>query len=426
MDRTELGFKLDTLMSLAADDHEGSPGSTNILPPRLRNAKAAGALRPLNLRDVRIGAGGPRAKLLRILMTNACSFNCHYCPMRRDRNLPRALLKPQEMVRIFMEAVRRGWASGLFLTTGIPARPAKVMDDLIEVLATLRERHQYRGYIHVKIIPGADEAQIERITALATRVSINLETACSATLTPIAPEKTFETTLVTLQRARSQSASAQMEEREGRPRDALHPNGIAGMTTQFVVGATSDTDKAIIGKTTELYAAGGVHHSQFSAFRPIRETPMEHLRATPAVREHRLYQADHLLRRYGFTRDDIVFDVAGNLPLSYDPKVAAALARPDLFPVDITSATYAQLVRVPGLGPIVAKRILNERRHTIIRGLADLRRMGALVSRAAGFLTLRGRRLSPERWTEQLALWAPEDDAGARSAVYEFSPGTFR
>ena len=142
-------------------------------------------------------------------MTNACSFNCHYCPMRRDRELPRALLKPQEMVRIFLEAVRRGWASGLFLTTGIPGRPKKVMDDLIEVLATLRERHHYRGYIHVKIIPGADDAQIERITALATRVSVNLETPCSATLTPIAPEKTFETTLVTLKRAQSQSAAAQ-------------------------------------------------------------------------------------------------------------------------------------------------------------------------------------------------------------------------
>ena len=422
----ELELKLDTLMSLAMDDREGTPGTETMLPPRLRNANAAGALRPLNLRDVRIGPNGPRAKLLRILMTNACSFNCHYCPMRRDRELPRALLKPQEMVRIFMEAVRRGWASGLFLTTGIPGRPKKVMDDLIEVLATLRERHHYRGYIHVKIIPGADDAQIERITALATRVSVNLETPCSATLTPIAPEKTFETTLVTLQRARSQSASAQMEERDGRPRDTLHPNGIAGMTTQFVIGATPDTDKTIIGKTTDLYAAGGVHHAQFSAFRPIRETPMENIRATPAIREHRLYQADHLLRRYGYTRDEIVFDGAGNLPLSYDPKVAWALARRDLFPVDVSRADYATLLRVPGLGPIVARRIVQERRKTAIRGLSDLRRMGAVVSRAAGFLTLTGKQLGAERWMEQLALWTPEEDAGARTRAYEFSPGTFR
>ncbi len=426
MDKMELEVKLETLMSLAMDDREGAPGTETMLPPRLRNANAAGALRPLNLRYVRVGPNGPRAKLLRILMTNACSFNCHYCPMRRDRELPRALLKPQEMVRIFLEAVRRGWASGLFLTTGIPGRPRKVMDDLIEVLATLRERHHYRGYIHVKIIPGADDAQIERITALATRVSVNLETPCSATLTPIAPEKTFETTLVTLQRARSQSASAQLEERDGRPRDALHPNGVAGMTTQFVIGATPDTDMTIIGKTTDLYAAGGVHHAQFSAFRPIRETPMENVRATPAIREHRLYQADHLLRRYGYTRDELVFDGAGNLPLSYDPKVAWALARRDLFPVDVTRAGYSTLLRVPGLGPIVARRIVQERRKTAIRGLADLRRMGAVVARAAGFLTLNGRQLGAERWTEQLALWTPEEDAGARTRAYEFSPGTFR
>ncbi|MGH7654734.1 MAG: radical SAM protein [Gemmatimonadaceae bacterium] len=426
MDKMELAVKLETLMSLAMDDREGAPGTETMLPPRLRNANAAGALRPLNLRNVRVGPNGPRAKLLRILMTNACSFNCHYCPMRRDRELPRALLKPQEMVRIFLEAVRRGWASGLFLTTGIPARPTKVMDDLIEVLATLRERHLYRGYIHVKIIPGADDAQIERITALATRVSVNLETPCSETLTQIAPEKTLATTLVALQRARRQSASAQLEERDGRPRDTLHPNGVAGMTTQFVVGATNDTDRTIIGKTTELYAAGGVHHAQFSAFRPIRETPMESVRATPAIREHRLYQADHLLRRYGYTHDELVFDGTGNLPLSYDPKVAWALARRDMFPIDVARADYATLLRVPGLGPVVARRIVSERRTTAIRGLADLRRMGAVVSRAAGFLALNGRRLGADRWLEQLGLWTPEEDAGARTRAYEFSPGTFR
>ncbi len=422
----ELDQKLETLMSLAMDDREGAPGSATMLPPRLRNANAAGALRPLNLRYVRIGANGPQAKLLRILMTNACSFNCHYCPMRRDRDLPRTLLKPDEIVRIFMESVRRGWASGLFLTTGIPGRPKKVMDDLIEVLAKLRERERYRGYIHVKIIPGADDAQIERITSLATRVSVNLETPCGETLTPIAPEKTFEQSLVTLQRARAQSSNTQMQERAGRPRDALHPGGVAGMTTQFVVGATNDSDKSIIARTTDLYAAGGLHHAQFSAFRPIRETPMEHVRATPALREHRLYQADHLLRRYGYTRDEIVFDVAGNLPLSYDPKVAWALQRRDTFPLEVSRASYSELLRVPGIGPVVAKRIVNQRRGTVIRGLADLRTLGAIVSRAAGFLTLNGRRLGAERWIEQLALWSPAEEAGARAQVYEFSPGTFR
>ena len=418
--------KLDTLMTLAADDREGAPGTATMLPPRLRNAGAAGALRPLNIRTVRIGANGPKAQLLRILMTNACSFNCHYCPMRRDRNLPRALLKPQEIVRIFMDAVRRGWASGLFLTTGIPGRPSKTMDDLIEVLATLRERHRYSGYIHVKIIPGADDAQIERITRLATRVSLNLETPCGDTLTSVAPEKSFATSLVTLKRARSRVVTAQMEERDGKPRDLLLPGGIAGMTTQFVIGITSDSDRTTLGAATALYKEGGVHHAHYSAFRPIRETPMESKRATPAIREHRLYQADHLLRRYGYTAGEIVFDDGGNMPLGMDPKVAAALANRERFPVEITRASYSELLRVPGVGPVAARRIVNTRHTTTIRDLADLRKLGVLVTRAAGFLALGGKRLRAERWLEQLSFWSAADDVGAYNGNYEFSPGTFR
>src|SRR5256885_9115650 len=179
--------KLDVLMSLAADDREG-------LPPRLRHTKEVGALRPLNIRNLRPGPG-MKMSLLRILMTNACSFNCHYCPMRRDRSMPRTLLKPEELVRIFLEAHRRGWCSGLFLTTGIPGRPVKVMDDLITVLELLREKHRFAGYVHVKMVPGAEAAQIERLTALASRVSLNLEAPCGQTLVRIAPEKNLETAL---------------------------------------------------------------------------------------------------------------------------------------------------------------------------------------------------------------------------------------
>src|SRR5919112_1551825 len=163
----DLEQKLDLLMSLATDDREG-------LPPRLQHTKDVGALRPLNIRSLR-PLPGTRMSLLRILMTNACSYNCHYCPMRRDRPMPRTLLKPEELVRIFLEAHRRGWCSGLFLTTGIPGRPVKVMDDLITVLELLRVKHRFAGYIHVKIIPGAESPQVDRITALATRVSVNLE-----------------------------------------------------------------------------------------------------------------------------------------------------------------------------------------------------------------------------------------------------------
>src|SRR5689334_23317038 len=195
--RLDLEQKLALLMSLAADDREGNPGAAprpdaSPLPPRLRHANDVGALRPFNIRTLR-PLPGMRMSLLRVLMTNACSFNCHYCPMRRDRSMPRTLLKPEELVRVFLAARERGWCEGLFITSGIPARPVKVMDDLITVLELLRDRHRFTGYIHTKILADAEPAQVARITALATRVSINLEAACGESLTRIAPEKNLTT-----------------------------------------------------------------------------------------------------------------------------------------------------------------------------------------------------------------------------------------
>ena len=414
----DLEQKLDTLMSLAADDRDGPP-------PRLRHARDVGALGPLNIRHLRSHGGG-RARLLRILMTNACSYNCHYCPMRRDREMPRTLLKPEELVRIFLVARRRGWCEGLFLTTGIPGRPMKVMDDLIRVLELLRETHHFTGYIHVKILAGAEQSQIERITALASRVSLNLEAACGESLTRIAPDKDYTKSLATLEQARTLVRHEREAQADGRPRDALLPGGAAGMTMQIVVGATPDSDKTIIDRISSLYAGGGIHHSQFSAFRPIRDTPMENVPATPALREHRLYQADHLMRGYGFSPDELAFDDEGNLPLALDPKVAWALAHPERFPVEIRTASRAELARVPGIGPGSARRIVAERAATTFRDLADLRRIGVLTSRAAGFITLGGRRPQDARWTEQLGLWKPEDEVGVAQQLYEFSPGTFR
>jgi predicted DNA-binding helix-hairpin-helix protein len=417
--------KVALLMSLAGDDREASPSMPAALPPRLRRANEAGALRPLNFRTVSAGRGR-RTTLLRILMTNACSFNCYYCPMRRDRDMPRALLKPHELVRIFLEAHRRGWCEGLFITTAIPGRPVKVMDDLIEVLELLRHTHRFAGYVHVKILPGSEPAQVERVTALATRVSINLEAACAETLSAIAPEKSYDTTFATLARARSLVVHEQLHERDGRKRDPLRPGGASGMTTQFVVGATRDSDRTIVERVSELYAGGGVHHVHFSAFRPIRGTPLETRDAVPALREHRLYQTDYLLRYYGFDVGEVVYQGDGNLPLDHDPKVAWALAHPEHFPVDVATATYQALVRVPGIGVVTARRIVSERRRTIIRDLSDLRKLGVQTMRAAGFLSLKGRALGAGRWSEQLGFWGVGEEVGARRQVYDFSPGTFR
>ena len=278
----DLDRKLDILISLATDDREGPPP-----PPRLRHARATGALGPLNIRRLR-SRGPGEVRLLRILMTNACSYNCAYCPMRRDRNLPRTLLKPAELVRIFLGALRRGWVDGLFVTTGIPSRPFKVMDDLIAALELLREHHGFRGYIHVKMVAGAEPAQIERLTSLASRVSLNLEAPCGQSLLQIAPDKSLPVALENLERVRTLVTRARAERAHGRPTDPLHPGGTSGMTVQFVVGATPDTDKTLIDTVARLKAGGGIHHTHFSAFRPIVDTPMEDAPAAPALREHRL------------------------------------------------------------------------------------------------------------------------------------------
>ena len=415
----DLEQKLDTLMSLAADDRDGPP-------PRLRHARDSGALGALNIRSLRSRSGGGRTRLLRILMTNACSYNCAYCPMRRDRDMPRTLLKPEELVRIFLGALRRGWVDGLFVTTGIPSNPVRVMDGLITALELLRERHGFGGYIHVKLVAGAESAQIERLTSLASRVSLNLEAPCGQSLSRIAPEKSLPVALENLERVRTLVLRERGAQAHGRPRDPLHPGGAAGMTMQFVVGATPDTDRALIETVARLQAGGGIHHTHFSAFRPITDTPMEDVPAAPALREHRLYQADYLLHDYGFTADEVVFEPGGNLPLSVDPKTAWALAHPERFPVEVMRADYEELLRVPGIGPVAARRLVNERAGATLRGLKDLRGLGVVTTRAGGFLTIRGRRLQTTRWTEQLGFWAPEEEAGMYHGTYQVSPGTFR
>lgn len=414
----DLEQKIQVLMSLATEDREG-------LPPRLRNTEAAGALRPINIRTL-APLPGMRIRLLRILMTNACSYNCHYCPMRRDREMPRSLLKPEELVRIFLAARARGWCDGLFITTGIPGRPVKVVNDLIQVLELLRERHRYTGYIHVKLVAGAEPGQIERLTALANRVSLNLETPCGASLAAIAPEKNLAISLENLERVRGLVALERAERAEGRPVDPLRPQGASGITTQFVVGATPDTDRSILGSVARLKGQGEVHHVHFSAFRPIEATPMENVPAAPALREHRLYQAEYLMRDYAFRPEEIVYHPDGNLPLGQDPKVAWALAHPEHFPVDVATAGMEALLRVPGIGRVSARRVVAERRRTVLRSLADLTRLGVQTTRAAGFLALRGRRLQPVRWTEQLGFWPAESDTGIPHVTYKVSPGTFR
>jgi len=221
-----------------------------------------------------------------------------------------------------------------------------------------------------------------------------------------------------------------VEERQaqasGKPKDPLHPGGTAGMTVQFVVGATPDTDQMLLTTVSQLRSGGGLHHPHFSAFRPISDTPLENAPAAPALREHRLYQAAYLMRDYGFTPEDVVYSAEGNLPLARDPKTSWALQHPESFPVEINTASLEELIRVPGIGPTAARRIVAERSRVSFQGLKDLRKLGVVTTRAGGFLTLRGRRLQTIRWSEQLGFWSPEEEVGAPHIVYQVSPGTFR
>ncbi len=386
MDR-ESRFAL--LAEAAADDREHG------LPGRRRLPEG-----PVGIRPVRIPGRGITT-IMRVMLTNACSLSCGYCPMFRGGDIRRTALSPEEVARTFMESHRAGVAQGLFLTSGVPGRPAAAVDRLLAAVEILRRREGFNGYVHVKLLPGAQRDQVIEATRLATRVSVNLEGPSDDVVRGLARQKDLSGDLLpALTLAGSLSRQARLEGRPGRAAPA-------GTTTQFVVGARGEADREILGLVGRLEGQGLLHHAHFSAFQPVAGTPMEGVAPTPAVREARLYQAEHLLRQYGFAPGELPFDAAGNLPLQRDPKMAWALAHPERFPVEALRAPYEGLLRVPGIGPTGGRKLLAERRRTVLRGRDDLGRLGIDVDRAGYFLTLRGRRLATRPPAEQLSLFAP-------------------
>jgi predicted DNA-binding helix-hairpin-helix protein len=409
--------KIRLLMEQALSDREGDGP--------LRDLAAGGRTRepldPINIRALPDRGHGP-TRLFRILLTNACSFSCDYCPMRASREIPRHALAPQSLADAFLTAYRRGWVSGLFVTTGIPRNPRWAMDRLIELVEILRLRRGYAGYLHVKAVSGAEPEQVDRLVELCDRVSYNLEAACQATLDRVAREKSFDEGLSLLERVRRRAVELGRWRVKGDPRPEGSANA-AGMTAQFVVGIGKEADRDFLAATHRLWRQRLLHHPHFSAFRPIEDTPLENERETPLLRENRLYQADYLLRRYGFEPGELVYRDDGNLPLSRDPKLAWALAHPERFPVEASRADRETLLRVPGLGPKTVERLLAGRRTLARLDLAGLRRLGAACVRAAGFLSWRGKTLGTREFQEPLF---PPEDFPEPSRVYGFSPGTFR
>jgi predicted DNA-binding helix-hairpin-helix protein len=336
---------------------------------------------------------------MRVMQTNACSLTCGYCPTFCGGKVKRGALAPEEVASTFADAHRRGVAEGLFLTSGVPGRPERATDHMLAALDLVRRREGFRGYVHVKLLPGAEPAQVERAVALADRVSVNLEAPGDQYLRHLAKEKNFSGDLLPKLELAGRLSREARRERLGTDRTG------SSTTTQFVVGGAGERDREILGLVARLERERVLHHAHFSAFQPVVGTPMENVPPTPALREARLYQAEHLLRDYGFRFDELVFDPDGNLTLDHDPKTAWASAHPELFPVVVERAPYEILVRVPGIGPASARTLVQARRLTVPRDARDLRRLGIDASRAAYYLTLRGRRLALERPPHQLRLF---------------------
>ncbi len=330
--------------------------------------------------------GGKRITLLKTLLSSACERDCYYCGCRAGRDCQRVAFSPDEFARAFDEMTRRGVAEGTFLSSGVAGGGVRTQDRLIATAELLRGKYEFRGYIHLKLMPGAETDQIARAMQLANRVSINLEAPNGARLARLAPHKTFIEELV----------------RPLREADALRRQhgGGPGLTTQFVVGGADETDRELLLTASQLIRQVRLSRVYFSAFKPIPGTPLEHRPPGNPLREHRLYQSDFLLRQYGFGFDELVFDGAGNLPLGADPKMSWARLHLAGAPIELNTADRAQLLRVPGIGPRTADLILRERRRGTLRDLADLGKLGVPPRRAAPFVLLDGKRPP-----YQLGLW---------------------
>jgi predicted DNA-binding helix-hairpin-helix protein len=339
--------------------------------------------------------GGKRLSLLKTLLTSACERDCYYCPFRARRNFRRVTFKPEEMAKTFVELHQAGATQGLFLSSGIAGGGVRTQDRLLDTAAILRRRYAYRGYLHLKLMPGVEREQILQAMRLADRVSINLEAPNTARLRQLAPHKIFFEELL-------QPLRWAEDIRRTLPARQTQRGRWPSLVTQFVVGGTGESDQEIL--TTTAYVTQQLHLQRvyFSAFRPVPDTPMEQYPSEHPLREHRLYQAAHLLRDYGFTLADMPLSAERRLPLEVDPKLGWAQVHLRAAPVEVQRAERHELLRVPGIGPKGADAILQARRHGTCRDLGDLQRLGVLATRAAPFILLNGKRP-----VQQLELFSP-------------------
>ncbi|WP_233237449.1 putative DNA modification/repair radical SAM protein [Bordetella sp. LUAb4] len=341
---------------------------------------------------------GRCVSLLKILLTNFCLYDCQYCVNRRSSNVPRARFAPREVVDLTLDFYRRNYIDGLFLSSGIIRSADYTMEQLVEVARSLREEHLFRGYIHLKTIPDADPKLIAQAGLYADRLSVNIELPTEVGLLRLAPEKSSHT----IKRAMGSIRLAQ-EEAEGTARDDARRGGAktappqrepaatrspAGQSTQMIVGADDANDRSILQTAQTLYGAYKLKRVYYSAFSPIPDSPSSlPAQAPPLMREHRLYQADFLMRGYGFQAEEL-FQDDGDLPLDIDPKLGWALAHRETFPVDLNRAPQRIIARVPGIGMRNAQRIVELRRLRAVR-YQDLIRLRCAMDKVKPFVVVK-------------------------------------
>ena len=323
--------------------------------------------------------------LLKILLTNHCVFDCHYCINRKSSNVRRARFTPQEVVDLTLSFYRRNYIEGLFLSSGIVKSSSHTMEQLIEAARILREEHEFRGYIHLKTIPEADPELVTRAGLYADRVSINVELPTVAGLTRLAPDKDA----AVIEGAMGDLKSAIVEAKDARRRFRSAPRfAPAGQSTQMIVGADGASDAQIVGRASALYGKYRLRRVYYSAFSPIPDaSAVLPLKRPPLIREHRLYQSDWLMRFYGYRPDEVqqAADADGMLPLDVDPKLAWALKFRESFPVDVNRAPRELLLRVPGLGTRAVGAILASRRHRTLR-LDDVAKLTVSLAKVRPFI----------------------------------------
>jgi putative DNA modification/repair radical SAM protein len=328
---------------------------------------------------------GRCVSLLKILMTNFCIYDCAYCINRVSSRVERARFTPEEVVSLTLEFYRRNYIEGLFLSSGIIRSPDDTMADMTRIARMLRQDHGFKGYIHLKTIPEASQELIDEAGLFADRLSVNIELPRDASTRELAPQKKPETIRAAMASVRLNRQASREKSHRGKRPARFAP---AGQSTQMIVGADKASDREILTTSARLYAGYDLKRVYYSAFSPIPDASAAlPLIKPPLMREHRLYQADWLMRFYGFEVEEIAGSAAGNLDLEVDPKLAWALANRAQFPVDINHAGRELLLRVPGFGTRTVNRILAARRSGTVR-YADLLRIGALMNKAKAFVCL--------------------------------------